>query len=89
VVKRLEKLDEKQVEASIEKVMHSFGDRHRNIEQIFSNHFRRIADQYEAVSNIFPNKKKYCLALFLQKNIRYSQPLYSIHRSFRILINTV
>ena len=46
VIQRLENLSERNVEENLENVMQEFGNRHRNIHEIFLGHFRKIKNQY-------------------------------------------
>ncbi|HVE60907.1 MAG TPA: hypothetical protein VNA26_03760, partial [Chitinophagaceae bacterium] len=67
VIKRLERLSNEEVEASWEKVMKDFADRHRDIEKIFLNHFNRINNQYRDDLLQFSTKRKLLLGAFFTK----------------------
>ena len=67
VVKRVNELPENDVDACLQKVMKDFAERHRNIEEIFLNNFKRIEKQYEKNLPYFSPEKKLLLGSFFTK----------------------
>jgi predicted GH43/DUF377 family glycosyl hydrolase len=67
VIQRLEKLNEKEVDENLENVLREFGDRHRNIREIFSTHFRKVQDQYGTNLLHFSANKQLLLGAFFTK----------------------
>src|ERR1700688_163413 len=67
VIQRLENLNEKDIEETLENVMREFSDRHRNIRGIFLNHFNRIKIQYERNLSNFSVNKQLLLGAFFTK----------------------
>jgi len=67
VVQRLKNLNEKDVEENLENVIREFSDRHRNIREIFLNHFNRIKIQYERDLSNFSVNKQLLLGAFFTK----------------------
>jgi len=68
IVKRLEKLDEKEVNEVLQKVMKDFSSRHRNLKETFLNHFKRINNQFaEDLLNFSPQKKLLLGAFFTKE----------------------
>ena len=67
VIRRLEKLSEKDVEETLDDVMKDFGDRHRNIQGIFISHFNKIKIQYGWELSNFSVNKQLLLGAFFTK----------------------
>src|SRR6266516_1485454 len=68
IVARLEKLEEKEVNEVLQKVMRDFSTRHRNLEGTFLNHFTRINNQFaEDLLNFSPQKKLLLGAFFTKE----------------------
>jgi predicted GH43/DUF377 family glycosyl hydrolase len=67
IVQRVKKMDEGEVQFCMEKVMKEFANRHRNIEEIFADHFNRINDLYKNDLFIFSEKKRMLLGAFFTK----------------------
>jgi len=67
IVKRVEDLEEAEVDRCLEKVMKDFIARHRNIEEAFSNHFNRIENESEIDLSHFSSRKKLLLGAFFTK----------------------
>jgi predicted GH43/DUF377 family glycosyl hydrolase len=67
VIQRLEKLNEKEVEENLENVLREFGDRHRNIREIFSSHFTKVKNQYGHDLINFSANKQLLLGAFFTK----------------------
>jgi hypothetical protein len=77
LVKRVEELEEEEVDRGLEKVMKDFANRHRDIEQTFSNHFMRIEDQFGSSLSHFSSQRKLLLGAFLLRNIPFRRRHYS------------
>jgi hypothetical protein len=58
VIRRLEVLDPEEVTELMKNIKLEFGNRHRNIEQIFKNHSRRIEYQYGISLSYFSPEKQ-------------------------------
>lgn len=67
VIRRMEKFTEQEVEANFQKVLKDFGRRHRNIEQIFLDHFNRIEDQFGSSLSHFSPIAKMLLGAYFTK----------------------
>lgn len=67
VIQRLKNLYEKDVDEALEKVMLEFGDRHRNIREIFLIHCNRIKIQHERDLSNFSENKQLLLGAFFTK----------------------
>ncbi len=67
VIQKLEKLSQQESEELMKNIMHEFGNRHRNIEQIFLNHYRRTALQYGKSLSHFRQEKQLLLGAFFTK----------------------
>ena len=67
VIQRLEMMNGQEVADCLENIIEEFGNRHRNLEKIFLNHFERIASQYKTLLAHFPPEKKLLLGAFLTK----------------------
>ncbi len=67
VIQRLENLNERYVEENLENVMHEFGNRHRNIHEVFLGHFREIKNQYANDLMNFSVNKQLLLGAFFTK----------------------
>ncbi len=67
IIKRLAILQEDEVDAGLQKVMEEFATRHRAIEEIFLDHYRRINNLYADELLHFSDKKKLLLGAFFTK----------------------
>jgi predicted GH43/DUF377 family glycosyl hydrolase len=67
VVQRLKDLTDTAVDGCMEKVMKDFISRHRNIEEIFLNHFNRVEIQSQLELSGFSFKRKLLLGAFFTK----------------------
>jgi predicted GH43/DUF377 family glycosyl hydrolase len=67
IVKRVEALEESEVDRCLEKVMKDFISRHRNIEETFLNHFHRIENESEIELSHFSSRKKLLVGAFFTK----------------------
>ena len=67
VVQRVENMKEYEVSDQVKKVMKDFGNRHRNIREIFLHHFHKIENQYTAGLTHFSSQKKLLLGAFFTK----------------------
>lgn len=67
VVKRIKKLNEKEVDVCMKQVMKNFAGRHRNIEKTFFKNFSRVQDQYGKNLQHLSAKKNLLLGAFFTK----------------------
>ena len=67
VLERLENLTDAEVDECLEKVMKGFVSRHRNIEEIFLNHFNRIEYQSRIDLSHFSHQRKLLVGTFFTK----------------------
>jgi predicted GH43/DUF377 family glycosyl hydrolase len=67
VVQRVENMKEYEVSENVKKVMKNFGNRHRNIRDIFLHHFNKIAKQSDLDLSHFSAQKKLLLGAFFTK----------------------
>jgi predicted GH43/DUF377 family glycosyl hydrolase len=67
VIQRLEKYSQQEVDDCMKNIMQEFGGRHRNIEKIFLNHFRRIEIQYGKDLSDFSLQKQLLVGTFFTK----------------------
>jgi len=67
VIGRLENLTDAEVDGCLEKVMKDFVSRHRNIEEIFLNHFNRIEYQSRIDLSHFSHQRKLLVGTFFTK----------------------
>ncbi len=71
MVKRVQNLDEQEVDVYMKQVMKNFAKRHRNIEKIFLKHFSRVQDQYAKSLERFSAKKKLLLGAYFTKEYSF------------------
>src|SRR5580700_4635036 len=71
VVRRLENLNEKDIEEELENVMLEFSGRHRHIKEIFLNHFNKIQIQYNSDLSHFTVQKKLLIGSFFTKEYSF------------------
>jgi predicted GH43/DUF377 family glycosyl hydrolase len=67
LVNRVALLTEKEVSAALDKLMHEFGERHRDIKKIFLDHFSKINDQLDYSLSHFSDQRKLLLGAFFTK----------------------
>lgn len=67
IIQRVKKMTDEEADSSLKKVMKEFAFRHRNIEEIFTDHFNRIHDQYKDDLLLFSTKKQLLLGAFFTK----------------------
>src|SRR6185436_13998283 len=67
VVQRLKDLTDAAVDGCMQKVMKDFISRHRNIEEVFLNHFNRVEIQSQLDLSGFSFKRKLLLGAFFTK----------------------
>ena len=67
VIKRVQNFSDEEVETSLEKVLKDFATRHRNINDTFTNHFKRINNLYKDDLLLFYPKKRLLLGAFFTK----------------------
>jgi predicted GH43/DUF377 family glycosyl hydrolase len=67
IVKRVEDLEEAEVDRCLEKVMKDFIARHRNIEETYLNHFKRIENHSKVDLSHFSPRRKLLLGAFFTK----------------------
>ena len=67
IVQRVENLNEDEVDDSMIKMMQDFRNRHRNIHEIFLQHFHRLENKYADSLSHFSLQKKLLLGAFFTK----------------------
>lgn len=67
VIERVQKLTQKQTQDLFQKVIKDFGNRHRNLKQIFTQHFEQIQKQHGHLLSPFSDEKKLLLGAFFTK----------------------
>lgn len=67
IIQRVNDLTEEEVASSLNKIMEEFISRHRNIDNIFKDHFTRINNEYKNDLRNFSEKKKLLLGALFTK----------------------
>jgi len=67
IVQRIAAMKEYEVGENVKKLMKDFGNRHRNIREIFSYHFGRVENQYDFSFANFSDQKKLLLGAYFTK----------------------
>ncbi len=67
VIERVQKLTEEETTHLLQKAMNDFGNRHRNLQQIFTQHFEQIQKSHAHLLSSFSDKKKTLLGAFFTK----------------------
>ncbi|MDQ2751536.1 MAG: glycosidase, partial [Bacteroidota bacterium] len=67
VIERVQKLTEEQTAHLLQKVMNDFGNRHRNLQLIFTQHLEQIQKSHAHLLSSFSEEKKALLGAFFTK----------------------
>jgi predicted GH43/DUF377 family glycosyl hydrolase len=67
IIQRIEKWNDNEVNDYMQKVMKDFGNRHRNIDEIFLEHFNNIEKNYPGDLSHFTDQKKLLTGAFFTK----------------------
>ena len=67
LVHRVKIMEETDVDCYLEKVMEDFAKRHRDLEEVFSNHFIKVENLYEDDLSHFSTKRKLLLGAYFTK----------------------
>lgn len=70
IVRRVEKMNDDEVEISFKNVMQEFGDRHKNFEELLMDNFYRVEEIHGDLSN-FSHNRKLLLGAFLTKEYSF------------------
>ena len=71
LVHRIKILEETHVDKCFETVMKDFASRHRNIEEVFSNHFKKVENLYDGDLSHFSQKRKLLLGAYFTKEYSF------------------
>ncbi len=67
VIERVQKLSQKQTHDLLQETMKDFSNRHRNLQQIFSQHFEQIKKNHAHLLSSFNEEKQSLLGAFFTK----------------------